>query len=245
MKVLILGATGMVGQGVLRESLRDSAVESVTVLVRRPTGESNAKLREIVHSDLLNLAPVADQLAGLDACFYCLGVSSVGLDEARYTQVTFDITMSVANTLLAKSPGLTFIFVSGAGTDSSEKGRSMWARVKGRAENALFAMPFKAVYAFRPGLIIPLHGIRSRTAIYNVAYTFIRPLVPLIRRAFHDSVTTTEQIGQAMLEVTKHGFPKRILEASDIVVAGNMATLRASGAVFSAARSPDTPTSSS
>lgn len=212
--VLLLGATGMVGQGVLRESLLDSDVQRVTTLGRSGTGQHNDKLRELIHANLLDLTTIESQLSGFDACLYCLGISSVGLSEGEYTRVTYAIAVSVAQTLVKLNPQMTFVFVSGARADSSEHGRVMWARVKGRTENALMRLPFKGVYVFRPGLILPMHGIKSRTGWYNIIYALLRPLVPVFRAAM--PVTTTEQIGRAMLKVSKQGFDKQIIEAGDI-----------------------------
>jgi uncharacterized protein YbjT (DUF2867 family) len=205
-----------VGQGVLRECLIDPAVESVVTVGRSPTGQKHAKLREIAHPDLMNFSAIESQLSGLDACFFCLGVSSAGMSETEYTRITYDITMAAANTLARLNPNMTFIFVSGAGTDSTERGRTMWARVKGRAENALLRLPFKAAYMFRPAAIQPLHGIKSRTRIYRVFYAPMRPFMPLLRRLFPKYVTTTEHIGRAMIKVAKDGAPKRVLDTQDI-----------------------------
>ncbi|WP_188187962.1 NAD-dependent epimerase/dehydratase family protein [Nonomuraea sp. SYSU D8015] len=213
MKVIIFGATGMVGRGVLRECLLDPRVSAVLTVGRAPTGISHGKLREIVHGDLLDLAPIEDRLSGFDACFFCLGVSSAGMSEKDYRHVTYDVTMSVANTLARLNPGSTFTYVSGVGTDAH--GRAMWARVKGETENALLALPLEA-YMFRPGYIQPMHGVRSRTRIYRVAYVVARPLYPLLRMLFPGAVTTTERIGQAMITVAERGAPKRILGPSDI-----------------------------
>jgi uncharacterized protein YbjT (DUF2867 family) len=204
----------MVGQGALRECLLDPDVERVTTLGRSGTGQRNDKLRELIHADLLDLAPIASELSGFDACLYCLGISSVGLSEEEYTRVTYAMAMSVAQMIVKLNSRMTFVFVSGGGADSSERGRTMWARVKGRTENALMRLPFKAVYVFRPGIILPLHGIRSRTKWYNILYAVLRPLVPLFRAVM--PVTTTEQLGRAMLKVAKHGFDKQIIEAADI-----------------------------
>jgi uncharacterized protein YbjT (DUF2867 family) len=212
--VLLLGATGMVGQGVLRESLIDADVQRVTTLGRSGTGQRNDKLRELIHANLLDLTTIESQLSGYDACLYCLGISSVGLSEEEYTKVTYAMAMSVAQTLVKLNPQMTFVFVSGASADSSEHGRVMWARVKGRTENALMRLPFKGVYVFRPGLILPMHGIKSRTGWYNIIYALLRPLVPVFRAVM--PVTTTEQIGRAMLKVSKLGFDKQIIEAGDI-----------------------------
>lgn len=216
MNVLILGATGMIGQGVLRECLLDAGVERVTTLGRRATGQEHPKLREIVHANLFELSAIESRLAGTDACFFCLGVSAIGMTEADYAAVTHDLTMAVAATLSRVAPDATFVYVSGKNTDSTERGRAMWARVKGRTENDLLRMPFKAAYMFRPGLIFPLHGIRSKTGWYQMVYTLIAPLRRIILALFPGSVTTTEQVGRAMLTVARHGYPTRILETRDI-----------------------------
>ena len=216
MNVLIFGATGMVGQGVLRECLLDPDVQRVQAVGRTPTGVQNAKLREIVHQDSWHYADIENDLSGFDACFFCLGVTSSGMKEEAYARVTYDITMAAAETLCRLNPRMTFIFVSGAGTDSSEQGRAMWARVKGRTENALLQLPFAAAYMFRPGVIEPVHGARSKTASYRVLYTLTKPLLPVLRWAFPDYVLTTQQIGLAMLAVARHGFTKRVLESKDI-----------------------------
>ena len=216
MDVILFGATGMVGQGVLRECLLDPDVRRVVSVGRTPTGQQHPKLEEIVHAELLDLSPIESKLTGLDACFFCLGITSSGMTEEAYTRVTYDITMAAATPLARLNPNMTFIFVSGAGTDSTEKGRLMWARVKGKAENALLRMPFKAAYMFRPGVIQPLHGIRSKTKLYQALYTVTRPLLPLLKRLFPRAITTTEQIGKAMLKIAKHGAPEKILDAAAI-----------------------------
>jgi uncharacterized protein YbjT (DUF2867 family) len=215
MKVLIFGATGMVGQGVLRECLRDPEVELVVTVGRTPVGEQNPKLQEIVQADLSSLGGIEARLTGFDACFFVLGVSSGGMKEADYERVTHGLTLAAAETLSRLHPGMTFIYVSGAGTDSSEKGRAMWARVKGRTENALLRLPL-AAYMFRPGLIQPLDGIKSKTAAYRILYGLTKPLLPLLRRALPNLVLTTHEIGLAMLAVAKRGYEKRILETQDI-----------------------------
>jgi uncharacterized protein YbjT (DUF2867 family) len=226
MKVLLFGATGMVGQGVLRECLLDSGVQLVQTVGRSPTGTQNPKLREIVHHDLWHYDPIAEQIAGFDACFFCLGVTSSGMAEADYGRVTYGITMAAAQALCRLNPQMTFIYVSGAGTDSSERGRSMWARVKGRTENALLQLPFAASYMFRPGIIQPLFGAKSKTPLYNVFYTISKPLLPLARLAFPNSVLTTQQVGLAMLAVAEHGYPQRILESKDIRTAAMQVALK-------------------
>ena len=216
MKVLLFGATGMVGQGVLRECLLDSSVTRVVTVVRRQTGRKHAKLDELVQPDLATLASLEPQLTGFDACFFCAGVSSLGMTEEQYSRVTYDLTLGVARTLLRASPDLTFVYISGAGTDSSEKGRMMWARVKGRTENALLSLPFRAAYMFRPGAIMPLHGIRSSTRWYNIIYAAVRPIYPLLRRVAPNMITTTEQLGRAMIAVARNGYATHVLEMADI-----------------------------
>ena len=206
----------MVGQAVLRECLLDPEVERVVSVVRRATGTQHPKLREVVHADFHDFTSIAPQLTGLDACLFTLGVTSAGMSEQEYRRVTYDITMAAATMLLRLNPQLTFVFVSGAGTDSTERGRIMWARVKGAAENALLRMPFKGAYMFRPAAIQPLHGIRSRTTSYRIAYTVMSPLLPLLRRLFPQYITTTETLGRAMIAVAKHGAPKQVLESKDI-----------------------------
>ncbi len=206
----------MVGQGVLRECLLDGGVERVVTVGRSATGARNGKLREVVHADLWNYSSIEADLTGFDACFFCLGVSSAGMKEADYERVTYGIAMAAGETLCRLNPEMTFVFVSGAGTDSTERGRVMWARVKGKTENALLRLPFKAAYMFRPGFIEPLHGARSKTAAYRVLYAVGKPLFPAIRWAFPDAVLSTESIGRAMLNVARHGAPKRVLESGDI-----------------------------
>ena len=216
MKVILFGATGMVGQGVLRECLLSSDVEVVESVGRSATGSEHPKIREILRRDFSNFEPIADALTGFDACFYCLGISSSGISNEEYERITYGYTMAAAELLARRNPQMTFVYVSGAGTDSTERGRSNWARVKGRTENALLRLTFKAAYMFRPGFIEPLHGIQSKTALYRRLYTLMKPIAPILRRAFPESILTTEQIGRAMLAVAKHGAPKPILEAKDI-----------------------------
>jgi uncharacterized protein YbjT (DUF2867 family) len=216
MKVILFGATGMVGQGVLRECLLDASVESVLAVGRTPTGQRHAKLREIVHDNFLDYSAIEPQLAGYDACFFCLGVSSVGMDAERYRHLTYDITLAAARTLARLSPQMVFIYVSGQGTDSSERGSLMWARVKGKTENDLLKLPFKAAYMFRPAGIQPLHGIRSKTAWVQAIYVGAAPLLSLLNRVAPKYMTTTEQVGRAMIKVAKDGHPKPVLESEDI-----------------------------
>jgi uncharacterized protein YbjT (DUF2867 family) len=216
MNIILFGATGMVGQGVLRECLRDPAVRRVLTIGRTPTSVQNAKQQDIVHPDLFDYADIEPQLTGFDACFFCLGVASSGMNETAYRRITYELTLAAAQTLAHLNPHMTFIYVSGSGTDSGERGRMMWARVKGETENALLRLPLKAAYMFRPGFIQPLHGIQSKTPLYRFFYTVTAPVLPLMRRIFPNQILTTEQIGRAMLHAVKHGAPKAILEAPDI-----------------------------
>ena len=215
MRVVLFGATGMIGQAVLRECLLDPAVSEVLAVGRTPTGKEDAKLRELVRADLYDLTPVADELTGFDACLFCLGVSSAGMSEADYRRVTHDLTLSAARLLASRNPGLTFVYVSGAGTDSTGQGRTMWARVKGQTENALLDLPIKA-YMFRPGIIQPRHGVRSRTRLYAAFYAVGRPLFPLLRLVIPKLVTASDRLARSMLHVASSGASKRILETPDI-----------------------------
>lgn len=215
MRVIILGASGMVGQGALRECLRDPQVSEVLSIGRSALTQSHAKLKQLTLPDLSDLSAVEAQLAGYDACFFCLGVSSAGMSEARYRTLTYDLTLAAGRPLARLNPAMTFIYVSGVGTDSSEGGRSMWARVKGATENALLALPFHAVM-FRPGAIVPLHGIRSRTRVYDLLYRLLKPLWFGALRLFPNQVTTTERVGLAMLAVARHETTLRIVEPGEI-----------------------------
>ncbi len=206
----------MVGQGVLRECLLDPGVEKVLSVGRSPVGSKHEKLEGIVRKDLSDLGSAEGELQGFDACFFCLGVSSAGMKEADYRRITYDLTLAVAQTLARLNPNMTFIYVSGTGTDSSERGRVMWARVKGATENALLKLPFKAAYMFRPGVIRPLHGIISKTRLYRILYTFAGPLIAAAGLVMPDWVTTTERVGKAMIRVAREGAPKPFLENRDI-----------------------------
>ena len=216
MNVLLFGATGMVGQGVLRECLLDSGVQLVQTVGRSATGAQNAKLREVVHADMFDYSAIESKLSGFDACFFCLGVTSAGKQEPEYLRLTYDLTLAAAQVLARLNPQMTFIYVSGAGTDSTEQGRMMWARVKGATENSLVRLPFEAAYAFRPGLIQPMHGIRSRTALYQFFLVLFKPLLPLARRMLPNQVLSTEDIGKAMLIAVRRGAPKKVLKVRDI-----------------------------
>ena len=213
----------MIGQGVLRECLLDPDIEKVVAVGRTAVGNTHSKLKNVVAKDLFDLSAVEQDLHNLDACFFCLGVSSVGMSENEYTRITHDLTISIAETLLRLNPQMGFVFVSGTGTDSTERGGTMWARVKGKTENTLLRMPFKWAYMFRPGFIQPMHGIKSRTALYRIPYMLMSPLTPLIRRAFPNAVTTTEILGRAMIRVAKEGYAKNVLDTNDINVAGQLA----------------------
>jgi len=205
----------------LRETLLDPGVEAVLTIGRSATGQDHAKLRELTVSDLTDYATVADQLTGYDACFFCLGVSSSGMTEAAYRRVTVDIASAAARVLAEKNPGMTFILVSGAGSDATGKSSTMWARVKGEAENAILAMPFKGKYVFRPAFIKPENGITSRTGSYRTLYSILGPLFPLIKAIAPRQVTTTTRVGRAMLNVARHSAPKAVLESADIDAAAD------------------------
>jgi uncharacterized protein YbjT (DUF2867 family) len=216
MKIVLYGATGMVGQAVLRACLLDPRVRTVVSVGRTPIGRQHPKLREIITRDVADARAVVDDFSDARACLFCLGVSSAGMSEERYRKVTYDLTLSVARTAAAAHPGMTFVYVSGAGTDSTAQGRSMWARVKGRTENDIFALPLRG-YAFRPGFIQPVHGERSRTRLYRLAYLASAPLTPVLRRVAPKYVMTSDDIGRAMLRVAESGADKQVLENLDIV----------------------------
>lgn len=216
MRVVIFGASGMVGQGVLLECLGHQPISSVLVVGRSSCGIEHGKIEEIIHSDFTDFGPIADRLAGLDACFFCLGVSAAGMSEEDYRHVTYDFAIGAAEALSQLNPEAVFCYVSGAGTDSSEKGRSMWARVKGMTENRLLKMPFKSSYMFRPGYIQPKKGVRSKTRLYQAMYTVLAPLYPVWKTLFPRFVTTTEKVGLAMIRVAEDGSPSPVLETRDI-----------------------------
>jgi uncharacterized protein YbjT (DUF2867 family) len=206
----------MVGQAVLRECLLDPEVQQVLSIVRTSTGQHHAKLRELVQADFFDYSSIENELIGFDACFFCLGVTSAGMSEEQYTRLTHDLTLAAATTLAKLNPSMTFIYVSGSGTDSTERGRSMWARVKGRTENDILKLPFKASYMFRPGFIQPQDGIVSKTKSYRIFYSLLKPILPPLKAIFPRQIGTTRQFGRAMLLVAKHGFPRPILESTDI-----------------------------
>ncbi|ADV81182.1 NAD-dependent epimerase/dehydratase family protein [Terriglobus saanensis] len=208
MKIVIFGASGMVGGGLLLEALKDADVTEVIVVGRSPVGVTHAKLLEVLVSDL---AEGAREISGMDACFFTVGVTASGKNEAEYTRLTYDLTLSVAEALVERNPAMTFVYVSGQGTG----GKAMWARVKRRTEDALLAMPFRAAYMFRPGFIVPV-GVKSKTKLYQRMYTVMGPVLPLIRKMFPKSVVNSDELGRAMLKVAKSGFTKKVLETSDI-----------------------------
>jgi uncharacterized protein YbjT (DUF2867 family) len=216
MKVILFGATGMVGQGVLRECLVDAGVERVLVVGRSPTGVQHAKLHEVLHDNFTDFSKIESQLRGYDACFLCLGVSSVGMEAERYRHLTYDVTMAAANTLVRLNPGMVFTYVTGRSTDSTEQGPVRWARVKGKTENDLLKLPFKAAYMFRPAGIQPLHGVRSKTAWVQAIYVVAAPLLSYLARTAPKYMTTSEQLGRAMIKVARDGYPKPVLESEDI-----------------------------
>jgi len=216
MKVILFGATGMVGQGVLRECLLDAGVERVLAVGRSSTGQQHAKLRELLHNDFMDFSAIESELAGYDACFFCLGVSSIGMDHERYRHLTYDVTMAAAKTLVRLNPGMVFTYVTGRSTDSTERGPVRWARVKGKTENDLLKLPFKAAYMFRPAGIQPLHGVRSKTAWVQAIYVVAAPLLSYLARISPRFMTTSEQLGRAMIKVARDGYPKPVLESEDI-----------------------------
>lgn len=220
MKIILFGATGMVGQGALRECLKSPEVESVLAIGRTELQVKHSKLKALVHKDLFDYSAIENQLANYDACFFCLGTSSVGMTEDHYRRLTCDLTLAAANALVKLNPGMTFIYVSGTGADSSGTGPIMWARVKGQTENALFKLPFQAAYMLRPGIIQPMHGIQSRTLSYRVLYTLMAPLLPLLKALLPKYITTTERLGRAMIALVQRGSDKRLLENKDINLLG-------------------------
>ncbi len=215
LKVILFGATGMVGEGVLHECLRREEVESVLAINRKPCGIVADKFKEVVHADFLELSPIVSQLSGYNACFFCMGVSSIGMKEADYHRITYDITMNVARTLAKLNPDMVLCYVSGVGTDSSGQGRYMWARVKGKTENDLLRLPLRGAYMFRPGYIHPTPGLKNTYRIYKLT----APLYPLLKVLARKYVCTLEEIGLAMINVALKGDYKSILECEDIVKA--------------------------
>jgi uncharacterized protein YbjT (DUF2867 family) len=216
MKVIIFGATGMVGQGVLRQCLQDKDITAVLAVGRTTSEtEANAKLSQLAHEDLWNYTSIETDLTGYDACFFCIGTTSAAKSEKDYSHITYDLTLAAATTLVRLNPNMTFVYVSGMGADSTEQGKVMWARVRGKTENALLALPFKAVYIVRPAAIQPLDGIQSKTTAYQLGYTILKPLLPLLHKTFPKYVTTTAELGNVMITLARKGSPTKILESKD------------------------------
>lgn len=218
MKVIITGATGMVGKGALLECLDHAEITEVLSISRKPTGIEHSKLKELIHKDFSEFASVTDKLKGYDACYACMGVSSAGMKEEQYRRLTYDYTLSLAKELQGLDPKIIFTYVSGVGTDSSEKGRSMWARVKGKTENDLLNLGFRHAYMFRPGAIIPLRGIQPSSKMYRVLINNLKWLIKLMKRISPHAVVDTTQIGLAMINVTKKGYDKKVLTPRDIQI---------------------------
>jgi uncharacterized protein YbjT (DUF2867 family) len=216
MHVLLFGATGMIGHGALDACLQDDAVGRVTVVGRRTTGRVHSKLREHVSPEVADLSGLEEKLRAVDACLFCLGVTAAGLDEARYTELTHDLALLVAGTLVRLNPAMAFVYVSGQGTDATERGRVMWARVKGRTENALLALPFRTVVMMRPGVIQPVEGARSGTRWYRVIYAAAAPVMPLLLRLLPNHIVTTAELGRAMLAAARLEGGRTVLETADI-----------------------------
>ncbi len=217
MRVIITGATGMVGKGVLLECLDQEAVSEVLCINRNPLNVQHPKLKELIHKDFSEFESVRKELAGYDACFYCMGVSSVGMKEDDFHHLTYDFALALARVLYKLNPQLTFTYVSGVGTDSTEKGRTMWARVKGKTENHLLILGFRQAYMFRPGAIIPLRGIKSRTKAYQFMYDYFMWAVKLMKFISPGSVVDTTQVGLAMINAVRKGYSKKVLEPNDII----------------------------
>ena len=212
-KAIITGATGMVGEGVLHECLHNPDVQSVLVINRKSCGVGHPKLKEIIHTDFYNLSSIESQMSGYNACFFCAGVSSVGMKEPEYTKVTYDLTMNFARTLSRLNPDLTFCYVSGAGTDGTENGKMMWARVKGKTENELMQLPFRKAYNYRPPFMLPTKGLKNVLPYYK----YVTWLYPVARPLFPKYFITLKELGLAMIHSVLYGFGKKVLEAEDIV----------------------------
>ncbi|MEM9832450.1 MAG: epimerase [Bacteroidota bacterium] len=218
MKVIITGATGMVGKGVLLECLDHETISEVLVIGRNPVGIMHPKLKEQLHREFSDFTPMAESLVGYDACYFCLGISAAGLSEEQYRKITYDYTVALAKVLYQNNPAMTFIYVSGQGTDSAEKSSMMWARVKGKTENDLLHMGFQQTFMFRPGFIIPLRGIKSRTKVYQFMYDYFMWLVRIVKAIAPNSVVNTTQIGLAMIQATIGSYEKAIITPKDVIV---------------------------
>jgi len=214
-KVIIFGASGMVGRGVLLECLDSDYVESVLIVNRESIGIEHEKLKEVIHKEFLDYSSIEEDLKGYNACFWTLGISAIGISEDKYRQITYNFTLKAAELLVRLNPGSTFCYVSGAGTDSTEKGRSMWARVKGKTENAIMALPFKASFMFRPGYIQPMRGVKSKTGWYNTLYVLFKWIYPLVNAVSPNSVTTSVAIGKSMILCALNGKENKVLYSKD------------------------------
>ena len=221
MRVILFGATGMVGAAALIECFEDPRVTSVVAVVRRPIGKTHPKLREVLHQDFYDYSAIKKVFVNADACFFCLGVSAVGKSEEEYTHLTYDLTLAAAKAMVSVNPQMTFVYITGQGTDSTERGSAMWARVKGKTENAILALPFRAAYMLRPGYIQPMKGVRSGTRLYQWIYNVVTPLYPLFEKVAPNRMTTSERVGRAFVEVAANGYPKKILEVPDINAIGD------------------------
>ena len=221
-RAIVTGATGMVGEGVLHECLLHAEVEAVLVINRKPYKVSHPKLKEIIHGDFFDLRAIESELSGYNACFFCLGVSSLGMKEPEYTKISYDLTMNVAETLVRLNPGMVFCYVSGAGTDGTEKGKIMWARVKGKTENDLAKLPFKAAYAFRPGFMLPTKGLKNTLSFYK----YVTWLFPVFQPLFPNSFGTLKELGLAMINTVLFGYEKKVLNVKDISMLAKFGTLK-------------------
>ena len=219
-KAIITGVTGMVGEGVLHECLLNDDVQEILVLGRKSCGIANPKITEILHADFFNLSPISDKLVGYNTCFFCLGVSSVGMKESKYFQLTHTLTLHVAEILSFQNPGMTFCYISGAGTDSTESGKLMWARVKGKTENDLAKLPFKQVYNFRPGILQPTKGLKNTLSLYK----YFGWLAPVIRTVAPKQISTLKELGLAMINAVSNEYEKQIIEVSDIKILAKKTT---------------------
>ncbi|MBK9222087.1 MAG: epimerase [Saprospiraceae bacterium] len=212
-RAILTGATGMLGEGVLYECLQSDLVESVLIIGRKPYGMTHPKLKELIVKNINELHEIESQIIGYNACFFCLGVSSVGIKEEAFSKLTYDLTLNFAKVLCKLNPDMTFCYISGAGTDSSEKGKIMWARVKGKTENDLRKLPFKAVYNFRPGYMQPTNGLKNTLKYYH----YISWMYPMLRMLFPNMVCTLAELGQAMINTVAKGFERPTLEVKEIV----------------------------
>ncbi|PIQ21656.1 MAG: epimerase [Cytophagales bacterium CG18_big_fil_WC_8_21_14_2_50_42_9] len=214
LKVIITGATGMVGEGVLHECLLDSDITEVLIINRRPGGVNHPKLKEVIHQDFLNFADIAIDFASYQACFFCLGISSMGISTAEYYRLTYDLTLHVAKTMAAQNSEMVFCYVSGSGTDTSEKGLLNWARVKGKTENDLMQLPFKKAYMFRPGFLSPTPGLKNTKSYYK----YFDWLEPGLKIFFSPFISTLRELGLAMINAVKQGYTKQVLKVADIKI---------------------------